>query len=112
MQPAELAIPVDLWQRIQRYRRVRGERLGIPTIDTEIALIKLLEKGLAQAECAAQREEDAARRENVHRFVGFSTTERRHVDQRPDSHSFSGPVLSIQSINFSSNVVCSSIIGE
>jgi len=47
MQSAQVALPMELWRQVQEFRRQRGRRLGIAAIDERIALVRLLECGLA-----------------------------------------------------------------
>ena len=48
LQTLQVSLSSDLWQQLQNYRRARGEQLGIPVVDVQIAIAKLLEEGLAQ----------------------------------------------------------------
>lgn len=46
MQSLQVSISLDTWERVQKFRRDRGEQLGIPVIDLHLAVVKLLEAGL------------------------------------------------------------------
>lgn len=49
MPTLQVPLPPQLWQRLQAYRRARGEKLGIPVVDLQIAIVKLLERGLDES---------------------------------------------------------------
>ena len=47
MPTLQMSLPTQLWERLELYRRMRGQKLGLPVIDVQIAVEKLLERGLS-----------------------------------------------------------------
>lgn len=72
MNGAEFKVPQQLAVRIERYRQRCGERLGIPTINANCALLKLIERGLDELESAVG--DESPPQKNTHSSTQASST--------------------------------------
>ena len=50
MPTLQVSLPSQLWERLELYRRMRGKKRGLPVVDVQIAIVKLLERGLSETE--------------------------------------------------------------